>query len=190
MRSNVALATNEFQEVPVIEVRNNDGFKGIFAKEAIRQDAVIFRLKGTITKTPTKYTIQLGNKQHLSFPAIRKPKDDIDYCWQYLNHCCEPNGYMNTTERTFRALRDIAAGEEITFNYLTTESKMAAPFNCICGSANCFGFIQGRDFLTPEQSARLALAFGEDNVVTLFMPAVRRLSKKGLKIVGGGRSEG
>ena len=176
MRSNAQLATDEFQEVPVIEVRNNNGFKGIFAKEAISQDSIIFRLKGSISKTPTKYTIQLGNNEHLSFPAIRKPKDDIDYCWQYLNHCCEPNGYMNTTERTFRALRHIAAGEEITFNYLTTESEMAVPFDCICGSPDCFGLIQGRNFLTPAQAKRLALAFGEDNVVTLFMPAVRGAS--------------
>jgi hypothetical protein len=176
MRSNAALAVDEFQVEPVIEVRNNGGFKGIFAKETILKDSVIFRLKGTISKTPTKYTIQLGHKQHLSFPAIRKPKDDIDYCWQYLNHCCEPNGYMNTSERTFHALRDIAAGEEITFNYLTTESEMAVPFQCICGSPDCFGLIQGRNFLTPAQANRLALAFGEDNVVTLFMPAVRRAS--------------
>ncbi|HEV7684421.1 MAG TPA: SET domain-containing protein [Pyrinomonadaceae bacterium] len=176
MRSNAALATEEFQETPVIEVQNNDGFKGVFAKEAISRDSIIFRLKGTISKTPTKYTIELGNSQHLKFPAIRKPKDDIDYCWQYLNHCCEPNGHMNTTERTFRALRDIAAGEEITFNYLTTESEMAVPFNCRCGSPNCFGLIQGRNFLTPAEATRLALVFGEDNVVTLYLQAVRRAS--------------
>jgi hypothetical protein len=176
MRSNVVLAIDEVQEEPALEVRNNDGFKGVFAKEAISQDSIIFRLKGTISKTPTKYTIQVGAQQHLSFPAIRKPNDDIDYCWQYLNHCCEPNGYMNTTELTFRALRDIPPGEEITFNYLTTESEMAVPFNCICGSQNCFGLIQGRNFLTPAQAKRLSLALGEDNVVTLFLPAVRKAS--------------
>jgi hypothetical protein len=176
MRSNAVLAIDEVQAESVVEVRNNDGFKGIFATEAISQDSIIFRLRGTISKTPTKYTIQVGPEQHLSFPAIRKPKDDIDYCWQYLNHRCEPNGYMNTTELTFRALRDIAAGEEITFNYLTTESEMAVPFNCICGSRDCFGFIQGRNFLTPAQARRLSANFGEDNVVTLFMPAVRKAS--------------
>src|SRR6185295_7550192 len=170
MRRNAVLAV---VEEPTIEVRDRSGFKGIYAKRAIRQDSVIFYLSGEITTRPSKYTIQLGSNQHLNFPADRKPDDDLNYCWQYLNHCCEPNGYMNTAERTFRARRNIRPGEEITFNYLTTESKMAAPFNCICGSANCFGFIQGRDFLTPDESDRLALAFGEDNVVTLFMPAAR-----------------
>jgi len=75
-------------------------------------------------------------------------------------------------ERTFRALRDIAPGEEVTFNYLTTESEMAAPFNCICGSANCFEFIQGRNFLTREQADRLALISGEDSAI----PTVRKVS--------------
>lgn len=83
---------------------------------------------------------------------------------------------MNNAELTFRALRNISPNEEITFNYLTTESEMAAAFNCICGSANCFGFIQGRNFLSPAQASRLSLAVGEDNVVTLFMPALRRLA--------------
>jgi hypothetical protein len=175
MASNGVLAISEVQETPVIEVKDNAGFKGIFAQEDISKNSVIFLLKGTISTKPTKYTIQLGSKRHLTLPVIRRNDDDVDYCWQYLNHSCEPNGYINTTETTFRALRDIAAGEEITFNYLTTESAMAVPFTCACGSGNCFGLIRGRNFLTPSESKRLSRSVGEDNVVTLFIPAARKL---------------
>ncbi len=157
-----------------IEVREKQGFKGILAKENISKDSVIFCLKGTISRRRTKYTIQLDSNRHLAFPAIRKPSDHSDYSWQYLNHDCEPNGYVNTAELTFRALRDIAAGEEITFNYLTTESEMAVPFNCGCGSTNCFGFIRGRNFLTGAEAERLSRAVGEEKVVRLFMPAVQK----------------
>ena len=173
MSSNAVLVMDEVEE-SAIEVRDNDGFKGVFATEDIRQDSVIFNLRGTLSTQPTKYTIQLGHRRHLNFPKTRRPNDDLDYCWQFLNHNCEANGYMNTTELTFRASRDIARGEEITFNYLTTESEMAVPFNCICGSPDCFGYIQGRNFLTRAQADRLSRTVGEDNVVTLFMPAVRR----------------
>jgi hypothetical protein len=176
MRSNAVLAFDELEEESQIEVRNNDGFKGVFASEAIMQDSVIFYLKGAISTQPTQYTIQLGHRRHLNFPTIRMSNDNLDYCWQYLNHSCEPNGYINVEELTVRALKDIAPEEEITFNYLTTESEMAVPFNCICGSANCFGFIQGRNFLTRSQAERLSRTVGEDNVVTLFFPAVRKLS--------------
>lgn len=174
MGRNAVLVIDDVLERPAIEVRDNAGFKGVYAKQAIKRDSIIFHLKGTISTRPSKYTIQLGSNQHLNFPAIRRPNNDVDYCWQYLNHCCEPNGYLNTAERTFRALRDIAPGEEISFNYLTTESEMAEPFNCFCGSTHCFGFIQGRNFLTLEQAERLTLVFGEDNVVTLLMPAMQK----------------
>ena len=171
MRSNAVLAGERFSSESAIEVKEKDGYKGVFAKETIAPGSVIFYLNGTVSKLPTKYTIELGRNRHLTFPAIRKRNDDRDYCWQYLNHCCEPNGYINTIDRTFRALREIAPGEEVNFNYLTTESAMAVPFTCNCGSANCFGLIQGRDFLTAEQLERLELCVGMDGLVALFLPA-------------------
>src|SRR5882757_7145093 len=111
LRSNAAFAIDELDEEDLmnslVEVRENEGFKGVFAKEDIVEDSVIFHLKGTVSARPSKYTIQLARNQHLNFPLLRKAGDDINYCWQYLNHCCEPNGYMNTTELTFRAARNI-----------------------------------------------------------------------------------
>ncbi len=164
MGRNAALAIEEFQEGPAIEIKNKEGFKGIFAKENIGKDSVIFFLKGKITRRPTKYTIQIGSNRHLACPAIRQTHDEPDYCWLYLNHNCDPNGYINADELAFRALRDIAAGDEITFNYLTTESELAAPFTCTCGSTNCFGLIRGRDFLTPAELERLSRIVDEGHV--------------------------
>ena len=156
MGRNAGLAIDEVQEVPAILVKDKNGFKGVFAEEDILEDSVVFYLQGTISTQPTKYTIELGSQRHLTLPPIGETSDDLDYCWQYLNHNCEPNGYLNAAELTFRALRDIAAGEEITFNYLTTESEMAVPFSCTCGSTNCFGLIRGRNFLDRDQGERLA----------------------------------
>jgi len=69
MRSNAVLAIDDFEEESQIEVRDNDGFKGVFAQEAIMQDSVIFYLKGAITTQPTKYTIQLGHRQAPQLPS-------------------------------------------------------------------------------------------------------------------------
>jgi hypothetical protein len=44
----------------------------------------------------------------------------------------------------------------VTFDYNTTESSMASPFDCHCGSALCVGLVRGADHLTPPQRARLA----------------------------------
>ena len=144
------------EENTSVEVRERNGFKGIFATEDIAEDSIVFYLNGNITSQPTMYTIQLGRGRHLNFPDIRTENDDLNYCWQYLNHSCEPNGYMDVLGLTFRAAREIRRGEEITFNYLTTESAMAVPFECLCGSVNCFGYIQGNDFVSATQLALIA----------------------------------
>ena len=151
-----------------IEMREVEGYIGLFAKEDIIEGSVMFYLKGEVSIHPNKYSIQLDLNKHLDFPAVRKANDDLDYCWQYLNHSCEPNGYMNIEEFTFRALRSVRKGEEITFNYLTTEFELATPFNCQCGSARCFGFIQGNKYLTTIQMAELLL------LVASACPEIRR----------------
>ena len=46
----------------------------------------------------------------------------------YLNHSFTPN--LRLEERRMFALRDITVGEELTFNYLDTESGIASPFVC------------------------------------------------------------
>ena len=138
-----------------IEMKHYEGHKGLFARKDIIAGSVIFHLKGIISRRANKYSVQLGRDKHIDFPPVRKPNDDLDYAWQYVNHSCEPNGYVNAAEYSFCALRNIRKGEEITFNYLTTEYELATPFQCGCRSAKCFGFILGNKFLTADQIAEL-----------------------------------
>jgi len=138
-----------------ITMQYDDGYKGLFASKDLLAGSVIFHLKGCVSRRPNKYSIQLSRDKHLDFPPRRNPNDDLDYAWQYLNHSCEPNGYLNAAEYCFRAARNISKGEEITFNYLATEYELASPFRCGCRSVNCFGLIRGNKFLTAEQVAEL-----------------------------------
>jgi hypothetical protein len=57
------------------------------------------------------------------------------------NHSCDPSGSFDS-EGMLVALRDIHAGEEITFHYLD-HPVPASPWNfkCCCGSPNCLGWI-------------------------------------------------
>lgn len=53
-----------------------------------------------------------------------------------MNHSCEPNaGVVDDT--VLIALRDIAPGEEITFDYSTTMSEQLETMQCLCGQATC-----------------------------------------------------
>lgn len=57
--------------------------------------------------------------------------------------------------RRLIAIGTIRRGEEIAFDYNTTEFDMACPFPCTCGSAACLGIIRGYRHLTGPQRARI-----------------------------------
>ena len=68
----------------------------------------------------------------------------------FMNHCCEPN--CETEERESRifviALRDIAAGEELTYEYNLYDSDDATQ-DCYCGTPSCRGTM-----FSPAEVAR------------------------------------
>ncbi|MEY5032012.1 MAG: Phosphoribosylformylglycinamidine synthase [Planctomycetota bacterium] len=73
--------------------------------------------------------------------------------WRFLNHSCDPSAAVQS--RSLIALRPIAAGEQITFDYTTTEGSMAEPFTCLCGASGCVGTVRGFAHLSAaEQRAR------------------------------------
>lgn len=56
----------------------------------------------------------------------------------HINHSCEPNAFMQNVPGNrvmFFALRDIAAGEEITINYRDPDHPEA--HLCRCGASSC-----------------------------------------------------
>jgi uncharacterized protein len=56
----------------------------------------------------------------------------------YINHSCEPNCFSRVTHgrMLFFALRDIAAGEELTLDYTPSQHPGR---RCTCGAAKCRG---------------------------------------------------
>ncbi len=83
-----------------------------------------------ISPTPDRYSVQIGVGTHV-LPPRDLPRDAPPY-WRYLNHACNPSGRWVGLE--LRARRAIAEGDELTFNYLTTEWEMNEPFHCRCGT--------------------------------------------------------
>jgi SET domain-containing protein len=59
----------------------------------------------------------------------------------YINHSCRPNSYLQTIGRRLivMALRDIAPGEEITVDYVS--SMHSDRKRCSCKAPNCRGTI-------------------------------------------------
>jgi uncharacterized protein len=65
----------------------------------------------------------------------------------YLNHSCDPNCEVDEAKGRvwIVAIRDIAAGEEIVWDYNLYDDDEPAP--CHCGSPKCRGTMYSRDWL-------------------------------------------
>jgi uncharacterized protein len=71
-----------------------------------------------------------------------------------LNHSCAPNAEAQECDGRIWivALRDIAAGEEITFNY-NYDLQDYRDHPCVCGAANCVGYIVAEEYFPDVTSS-------------------------------------
>jgi len=71
-------------------------------------------------------------------PPTREPGDSI-------NHSCDPNcGMRNAT--TIVAMREIAVGEELTFDYAMSDASDYDEFECNCGTSLCRSHVRADDW--------------------------------------------
>ncbi len=59
----------------------------------------------------------------------------------FTNHSCDPSTCVDKEAGLLIAMRNIWPNDEITFNYLASETEMVSGFDCNCGASNCFGKI-------------------------------------------------
>ena len=136
-----------------------DGAKGwgSFAREPIAAGTTVAGFGGYVTtgamltRLPAdrvSRSIQIDDNLYLVTGETPEPGD-------MLNHSCEPNcGLMGGT--VLLAMRDIARGEELCFDYATCDSSDYDEFVCECGAATCRGKVSGQDWARPELQAKYA----------------------------------
>lgn len=125
---------------------------GLFAKEPIKKDTMVAEYIGEVVRA---CVADLREKQYEesgqgSCYLFRLDRYDIvDATMQgnmarFVNHCCDPNCYariisVDTGEKKiiFLAKRDIAAGEEVSYNYHFSLEDEKIP--CYCGASTCVG---------------------------------------------------
>jgi SET domain-containing protein len=72
-----------------------------------------------------------------------------------LNHSCDPNlGWQD--DHTLVALRDIAAGEELTIDYATVVADAEFVMMCHCETYRCRQVVEGGDWQIPQLQRRYA----------------------------------
>ena len=72
-----------------------------------------------------------------------------------LNHSCEPNCGLSG-QLLLVAMRDIAPGEELSFDYAMCDASDYDEFRCLCGQPTCREIVTGADWRDPELQDKYA----------------------------------
>jgi uncharacterized protein len=87
-------------------------------------------------------------------PPVKYDFNRLSIEW-YMNHSCNGNiGFDKDGD--FVARRDIAKGEELTYDYALAESNPSFRMKCRCDSSNCRSIITGDDWKDPQFQVRNA----------------------------------
>jgi uncharacterized membrane protein YeiB len=124
-------------ESPLVEIRRHAGFASLYAARSFARGDIVFPLRGRPVTRPTRFSIQVGRDVHLD------PISDRESPWGCLNHGCDPNVAIDVERRAIIARRGIVAGDQLRFDYSTTEWELAEPFVCNCGAPTCVGVAMG-----------------------------------------------
>ena len=143
---------------PKVEKRSSpiDG-RGLFATTAIAKDEIVV-VKGGYVFTREQRDqigqdlgpseIQITETLFIGPTTLAEREGGM----MHLNHSCEPNLGLQG-QIVFVAMRDIAAGEELTIDYAMTDDELYE-MRCHCGSKGCRGLITGFDWRKPELQKR------------------------------------
>ncbi len=77
---------------------------------------------------------------------------DLDELPRTINHSCDPNCGIKQENRLY-ALRDISAGEELSFDYSTTVPKYKSwwTMRCHCRARNCRRLVSSYNTIPKQQ---------------------------------------
>jgi SET domain-containing protein len=119
----------------------------LFAKSPILKDELLAIWGGYVLNTQERnelpdsvqnYAMQIETDYHLTSGGLQNDAD-------YFNHSCNPNAGLRG-QIVLIAMRDIAPGEEVCFDYAMCEADPTFEMECACGQSNCRHLITGNDW--------------------------------------------
>ena len=130
------------------------GGNGIFATQPLKKGEVLAVFGGVVYEWETfknlpeierSLCIQVEENLFL----VPRPIGSGDY----VNHSCTPNAGL-LGQIGLVAMREIAVGEEVCFDYAMCDTMPYDEFQCNCGSINCRRSVTGSDWQLPELQSR------------------------------------
>jgi hypothetical protein len=131
--------------------------QGVFATAAIKAGTTVAGFGGSVAHRRDFEQLDEHDRTH----SIQVDDDLFLVCddelgpADYMNHSCEPNaGIVGSI--LIVAMRDLAPGEEICFDYAMCDADDYDEFVCACRTDGCRGVVTGADWMRPELQARYA----------------------------------
>ena len=144
------------------EIRSLDDARshGLFTVEPVAAGSIVAVFGGravhadefrTFSPFRQRHALQIGDDIYLT---MIDEGDGLDV-GDYINHSCDPSLVL-VGDITLAARRDLAAGEQLTYDYATSDSTPYDEFECECHAAACRGKVTGEDWMDPELQRRYA----------------------------------
>ena len=136
-----------------VEVKPNGKLGlAVFATEDIPAGTRIAVFTGEKYQSDTALGLPKIMRDH----AIQVDHDQYVFGYKGLAHClchsCEPNCGIRELTEIF-TVRDIARGEQLTWDYRCSENSNWVLEACLCGSERCTGIVAGFDSLPADIKA-------------------------------------
>jgi len=134
---------------------------GVFATRPFPEGSLLCVWGGRVVTTARmlmlpedrrRYAVQIDDDHYLVTPISGLGAADL------VNHSCDPTA-MLAGANTLVARRDLMAGDEVTYDYATSDSNPHLGFACRCAALNCRGEVTGQDWSDPRLQAEYGDAF-------------------------------
>lgn len=120
--------------------------KGAFVIEYTGPRLTIKQADKLYDKEPRTYLFGLLDRKHVI---------DGEGVAAFINHSCDPNCEVDEVDGRviITAIRDVAPGEELTYDYNLYDGEPDDPAPCSCGAENCRGSMYSEDELKRRARA-------------------------------------
>ena len=156
------LGTRQERLVRVVDTGTERG-RGVRALMGIARGTLLGEYTGEVVSVARlehrQVTVYRHFRHHYGVMLGRRMAIDAYLCgneMRFANHCCEPNCVMekwlvNGQPRVaVYALKDLAAGEEVTYDYEFASHAASQP--CFCQSPDCRRYIRAKQAITSGAS--------------------------------------
>ena len=133
--------------------------RGLFAAEPIRQGEIVAVKGGSIFRRQTRDALEktigaaeipIAEDMYIGPLSAEEREGSMIFS----NHSCEPNIGVQG-QIIFVAMRDVAAGEELTHDWAMTDDEPDT-LECRCGAASCRRIVTGRDWRRKDLQDKYA----------------------------------